>query len=809
MKFSAATKNITSSGMPINVGFSIDMNGKAFNVLSDGMYSDIISSIVRELSSNCFDAHVASGKADVPFEVYSPTAFDPYFAVKDYGTGLRYVSYTANIRNEREGESTVFISGDIREYIDGIDLVVLNNTETARIGSVLYDRSTNETVLRVPGDYTGKKVRVEFDDTLVLYSTYFRSTKDASNDYIGAFGLGSKTPLAYTDNFIVVNRYNGTKRTYNILTNEQGHPQINLMSTDTTSEPNGLEVRLAVNPEDNGRFRDAIQSQLKYFNPNPIVLNDNIVLPEIEHTGKYFILLKQEENNNKSGGYYRGCLACVGNNAYVLDHHHNYNANNIFKSRAVLRFNVGEVMVTSSREKLKYDDATIAVVKKRIEQAGEEYTKYVLDKIDTKDMTDYQKAAFLNSNSDGIDLSTACVSQLVGNSAYRYESRLIRIPMVGWGNYSTVEFSFNATTKKHELNRRACNTVHAISWFGYQGDGRKSLRFGTNFSVKPMEKLLVFIRDNKNLFLKKIGYYLEQNPGSDYSQILIIDEIDKPSFKNGFNAIKELISPFTTYVRLSSIVLPKVVSTNTASSNYVRSSTPTARKFNHSDFNFLRDWEDIYDYPKNIDSSNAYAVKSHRYELMDVSNENKEFMRYFFGSGMKLDVDVYAFPEAKYDNAIKCGFKPFSELIDILKDKVYIPQIGVDAKYIEEKLYEAPFDRCHILNILTFNENNTGDVIRALPKNNKVRELLRLRNIVNRRYMSKVDRYTHTLNLVEMTGKPIPKVSKKIKKMVDKILVLCDNVSKSTVLLQTLRGYHFKEGSELSTALVEYLKFKF
>ena len=36
-----------------------------------------------------------------------------------------------------------------------------------------------------------------------VFLTLFESTKDQSNDSIGAFGLGSKTPLAYTDQFTI------------------------------------------------------------------------------------------------------------------------------------------------------------------------------------------------------------------------------------------------------------------------------------------------------------------------------------------------------------------------------------------------------------------------------------------------------------------------------------------------------------------------------------------------------------------------------------------------------------------------------
>lgn len=75
-----------------NVGqtasFSIKATGKAFKVLIDSLYSDKIRAVIREIWSNAFDAHVAAGCADKPFDCQLPNQFDPVFRVRDYGTGM-------------------------------------------------------------------------------------------------------------------------------------------------------------------------------------------------------------------------------------------------------------------------------------------------------------------------------------------------------------------------------------------------------------------------------------------------------------------------------------------------------------------------------------------------------------------------------------------------------------------------------------------------------------------------------------------------------------------------------------------------
>ncbi len=71
-------------------GFRIKANKMAFKVLSSRMYSNKILAWVRETFCNSYDAHIAAGKRDVPIEVHLPNTLEPFFSVKDYGTGLSH-----------------------------------------------------------------------------------------------------------------------------------------------------------------------------------------------------------------------------------------------------------------------------------------------------------------------------------------------------------------------------------------------------------------------------------------------------------------------------------------------------------------------------------------------------------------------------------------------------------------------------------------------------------------------------------------------------------------------------------------------
>lgn len=66
---------------------SIKMTGKVFQIISAGLYKDRILAILRELSTNAWDSHIAAGETR-DFEVSLPTPLKPEFRIRDFGTGM-------------------------------------------------------------------------------------------------------------------------------------------------------------------------------------------------------------------------------------------------------------------------------------------------------------------------------------------------------------------------------------------------------------------------------------------------------------------------------------------------------------------------------------------------------------------------------------------------------------------------------------------------------------------------------------------------------------------------------------------------
>ena len=58
------------------------------DLFADKIYSNKERAVIRELACNAHDSHVVAGTTDVPFDVHLPTQLEPWFCIRDYGTGL-------------------------------------------------------------------------------------------------------------------------------------------------------------------------------------------------------------------------------------------------------------------------------------------------------------------------------------------------------------------------------------------------------------------------------------------------------------------------------------------------------------------------------------------------------------------------------------------------------------------------------------------------------------------------------------------------------------------------------------------------
>ena len=301
----------------------IKMTPEMFSLLSSGVYTYKERAVIRELSCNAVDTHIDSGNVDKPFLVHLPTRFEPYFEVRDFGTGL-----------------------------------------------------THEKVMK-------------------LYMTYGESTKNDSNDYIGAMGIGSKSPFAIAQSFTVSSYVDGVVNKYSVYL-ENGIPQVTKLTTNPTTEPNGLAVRVAVSESRFSKFQEEASNVFSYFKTKPdcnIEFFDILAaMTSISREEGVYDAMKYKENwrsNNNSVHF----NVVMGNIAYPVEMGELLGSEfttvlpQFFRSSVDLvniYMPIGSVAIAASREALQMNDTTknkiVEAVKKITSTIVEDVIKEVADK---------------------------------------------------------------------------------------------------------------------------------------------------------------------------------------------------------------------------------------------------------------------------------------------------------------------------------------------------------------------------------------------------------------------------------------------
>lgn len=292
------------------IAFKIQSSAKLFNILSSGIYEDKILAVIRELSCNAFDAHIAAGKRDVPFSIKLPNYLDATFAITDEGTGI----------------------------------------DPAMIGEIFW--------------------------------TYGSSTKADSNEFIGALGLGSKSPFAYTkSSFTVRNRFKGREYIYMCFINENGTPDGSKLAEMESTGKDGITIEFAVKNQDIDEFANRCK---KFF------MTWDGPLPTFSGSGGFYVpeVVKTAEGKGwylKGRGTSTRAIALMGNVPYPINHESIPNLPTGFDKLCgnpfVIKFPMGALNFASSREGLEYDEKTCKALIAALEDLRKELVKKFHDRI--------------------------------------------------------------------------------------------------------------------------------------------------------------------------------------------------------------------------------------------------------------------------------------------------------------------------------------------------------------------------------------------------------------------------------------------
>ncbi len=87
MKLESVPQDVAINGDFETTDFEIGDISFIVDMFADKVYSHKERAVIRELSCNAHDSHVEAGNPE-PFDVHLPTSLEPWFSVRDYGTGL-------------------------------------------------------------------------------------------------------------------------------------------------------------------------------------------------------------------------------------------------------------------------------------------------------------------------------------------------------------------------------------------------------------------------------------------------------------------------------------------------------------------------------------------------------------------------------------------------------------------------------------------------------------------------------------------------------------------------------------------------
>jgi hypothetical protein len=686
--------------------FQIDMNAKAFRTLSDSLYKNKIGSIVREISCNAFDSHIAAGKPEAPFEIHLPNSFEPWFAVKDFGIGLS--------QDDIEGKEVITENFEFIENTDGT-----------------FTKKSD-------GSVTRKRIGG-------IYTTLFKSTKDQSNAMIGAFGLGSKTPFAYSDSFTVTSVKDGKKYHYSAYINDKGIPSVLLLSSEDTTDNNGVEVKISVKKDHYRTFETEVRNQLQFFTVKPLITNGSVSFNTSFDADADFLLKTDNIRLRKLSGNYDNTIhAVIGVVGYPLETDQlgtKYTNKisefvNAVSGNVAFMFNIGELEVTAPREGISYTDKSVDSIIKKLNTARDELADKFGKELDSYGKNLWEKACKANTYGDLTGLFLATGYKINGTLGQN-----------GWYAFDL----YTAQVSDTAMNRTYIMNTYKLSDKGSCRRDSRDLRW-----IVPKDEIKIFIRDTNKKPIARLKEFALANPNVHIHMIDRSGTRFEPEFTDAEVAEFSRVLGDVEIVRISSLPEParKSTSRNSDDGTPVERGSytiPTAYLLNPKYYGdagkgrrldepfgtkIFDDFEDVtpsYYLPSErgvIKVDKMYSDGTYNYPTMNIL----EKIRHVFTAMNREMPDIYVF------NAKKIGmveenneWKPVDafivealELIRNMKLNVNRFRAVKDAKNLIGEWVNSSY-----IDLLT-----SEDTIKQLDHNNPAVYVLRLCSILNRRKKS-------------------------------------------------------------------------
>ena len=312
-----STQAIESTTGTKKMRLSENAQSMVFQLFTKNVYSNPIGTVVREITSNCFDSHIEANT------MKSPVVIKRFI---DKQTNTQYISFI---------DYGVGMSPDRIDNIYGIYFESTKRVDNTQIG----------------GFGIGGKSPL----------AYKRSTGQGEGEY--------------DNSFYVITNFDGIKYCYLIFEGADT-PVISLLHQEETLEHNGTEVRIPILDKDLEAFSKEMIRQLYYFE-NIIFEGFKDVWKYGETLTNHYQIIKGKTFLFRGTDYSNSMHICLGRVAYPIDYNTLGLSSNEYNIPIAIKLEVGEIGVTVSRESLDYSESTIKILKKKLIEAKAEIIEMI------------------------------------------------------------------------------------------------------------------------------------------------------------------------------------------------------------------------------------------------------------------------------------------------------------------------------------------------------------------------------------------------------------------------------------------------
>ncbi len=222
------------------------------------------------------------------------------------------------------------------------------------------------------------------DDVFTIYTQYGASTKRGGNIAVGMLGIGSKSGFAYSDSFTVTSWHGGMKRVYIAVLDKSEKGVINQLHEEPCdAAETGIEIHIAVRPNDVLEFHNKARQLFQHFDPRPEINIDLPPAPTKLTRLKNGIMVEDKDGREGEWVAVMGCVpyrinldsvSAINNNGVGI-------AEYISNISGALYFDIGAVHISASREELRYTDTTKTALIDKFAALVDEFVQHTLDTI--------------------------------------------------------------------------------------------------------------------------------------------------------------------------------------------------------------------------------------------------------------------------------------------------------------------------------------------------------------------------------------------------------------------------------------------